>query len=994
MNAKRDRLRAGIGLSRYIYLLVFGLVVAGVVMLGLDSDREHRATVYQRMSSTLLSDVRFQSEKLLQATTSLRNDTLFLSRTPPLQGIARAAGNGGFDPVDKNDYAVWARRLQEIFTAFLETRPEYFQASYIGLADHGRELVRVERLQGKVVVVPETGLQQKSSRDYFKASLKLGEGQVLLSEFSLSQGHGSNEMPLTPILRAVTPIYDSAGRVFGLVVVNMDAGPLLKQLASRSPGGDVAYAVDEQGRYLVHPEPGRAFAYEMGDAHRLQSDAPGMADMLKHPDPNSDATHIGRYRLARAFYYVATQAIRFDPNRPDRFVLLVYATPESSLTREINGYRLEVIVGAILALVLLLPAVALLIRIIMQPLSQLSLAAAAISRGEYDAALPAIQSGEVGMLVRGFEHMRDQVAQREEVLKRHNAALSEQVSKGSFDLRLAGNVVENTSEGVMVTDCKARIISVNPAFTEIVGYSAQEAIGNTPRLFRSDHHDAAFYQEIWNRLLSVGHWQGEIWNRRKGGEVFLEWLTINRVLGDTPDDDHFIAVFTDVTEQRRKDERIHHLAFHDPLTGLPNRTLVQDRLQHAIDVARRKHSRTGVMLIDLDRFKAVNDGLGHDVGDMLLKRIAERLTAELRQTDTVARMGGDEFLVILESGVEPEIYAGVAENIIRMISLPVDIQGSTIQVGASVGIAFYPDDGGDVAALIKHADVAMYAAKADGKGGFRFFRPEMTERATQYLHLEMELRQAIVNSELELHYQPKVLLRSGRMDGVEALVRWRHPRRGLVSPADFIPVAEESGLILELGDWVLMEACRQAALWQGRMGVIAVNVSARQFDKVDLVERIRELTGRHGIAPSSIQLELTESTVMTNPDHVIELLKRVRELGITVAVDDFGTGYSSLSYLRRLPIDILKIDRSFITNAGVNEEDTQIARTVVALGQALKMAVVAEGVETRAQAELLLAMGCDMGQGYLYASPQSAADLEGWFDKYQAGHSEPEQNSA
>jgi EAL domain-containing protein (putative c-di-GMP-specific phosphodiesterase class I) len=326
----------------------------------------------------------------------------------------------------------------------------------------------------------------------------------------------------------------------------------------------------------------------------------------------------------------------------------------------------------------------------------------------------------------------------------------------------------------------------------------------------------------------------------------------------------------------------------------------------------------------------------------------------------------------------------VAEDLIKTISAPIDILGREIQVGASVGIAFYPEDGEDVSALIKHADIAMYAAKADGKGRFRFFRADMTEKATQYLNLEMELRQGIANGELELHYQPKICLREGHMHGVEALVRWRHPRRGLVSPADFIPVAEESGLIVELGDWVLGEACRQAASWQGRMGAIAVNVSARQFDKVDLVERILELTGSHGIEPACIQLELTESAVMTDPDHVIGLLGRVRELGIAVAVDDFGTGYSSLSYLRRLPIDFLKIDRSFILNVGAVEEDTLIVRAIIALGQSLDMTVIAEGVETEAQAALLREMGCDIAQGYLYARPCRAAELEEWLEKFQA----------
>jgi diguanylate cyclase (GGDEF)-like protein/PAS domain S-box-containing protein len=979
MDTNRSHRR--VGLSRHVQMVVVALVVGAVVALGVVLDRQYREEAFQRQATELETDVRFRGSELVQASEALRGDTLFLSRTPPVRGIIRAAGNAGFDPVDRTSQAAWVKRMQEIFTAFLITRPAYFQARYIGVADGGRELVRVDRTDSGTVAVAGPELQRKGGRDYFQAALGLAEGAVYLSDFNLNRERGGIPMPAVRTLRAVTPVHGPDGRLFGLIVVNMDVGPLLRQVAGQTKR-TAAYLVDDRGRYLAHPDPAVAFAFETGSVRRWQDDFPALAGMLVGADQDTDTLPTRLHALAGRDYYVAAQRLRFDPARLDRFVLLAYARPQASLVAEVNRYRVQVVVGAVLALALLLPVVFVLVARLMAPLNLLGRVAESVSQGRYDdLPLPDRHTGEVGALVKAFRHMREQVAQREEALRLHNAALAEQVSKGAFDLRLAASVVDNTSEGVMVTDARARILSVNSAFSEITGYSAQEAIGNTPRLIRSDHHDAAFYKAIWDALLGGGRWQGEIWNRRKSGEVFLEWLTINRIAGATPEDDRFIAVFTDVTEQRRKDERIHHLAFHDPLTGLPNRALVQDRLQHAIDLARRKRGRTGVMLIDLDRFKAVNDGLGHDVGDLLLKEVAARLTGALRQTDTVARMGGDEFLVILESEDEPETYAGVAEHIIAAVSEPIDIQAHSVRVGASIGIAFYPDDGEDVATLIKHADVAMYAAKADGKGVFRFYRTDMTERATRFLTLEMELRRGIAAGELELHYQPKVSLQDGGVDGVEALVRWRHPQRGLVSPVDFIPVAEESGLIVQLGDWVLAEACRQAALWQGRMGAIAVNVSARQFDKVDLVERVRELTGRHGIAPASIQLELTESTVMKDPARVIELLGRVRELGISVAVDDFGTGYSSLAYLRRLPIDTLKIDRSFVRNVDADAGDRQIARTIIALGQALGMAVVAEGVETEAQAQLLRAMGCDLAQGYLYARPQAAAELERWLEK-------------
>lgn len=547
-------------------------------------------------------------------------------------------------------------------------------------------------------------------------------------------------------------------------------------------------------------------------------------------------------------------------------------------------------------------------------------------------------------------------------------------------LRLAASVFHNSAEGVMITDAEGVILSVNPAFGKITGYSAAEVLGRQPSLLRSEHHDAGFYREMWRRLHDEAHWQGEVWNRNKGGEAYLQWTTINRIDDDDGQPVRYVAVFHDVTDMRRKDERIQHLAFHDVLTGLPNRALILERLQHAIHRSQREGRRLSVTFIDLDRFKSVNDGLGHDVGDLLLQEVARRIQGRLRAMDTVARLGGDEFVVLMEDLDETRHCASLAGQLIAEISRPMQLRGHSVEIGASMGMAFFPEDGDDPHELMKRADMAMYAAKAAGRNTYRFFQEDMLVRTSHRLNMEMDLRRAVAGGQLVLHYQPKVSLGSGEVVGVEALVRWHHPDHGLLAPAEFIPVAEESGLIGALGDWVLDEACRQAACWQheGRRLPIAVNVSARQLDSGDLAERIAALVRRHGIAPADLEIELTESTVMANPASAAILLGRLRGLGVSVAVDDFGTGYSSLVHLRRLPLDVLKIDRSFVAAADRNAEDAEIVRTIVALGQTLGLGLIAEGIENEQQAALLKALGCGVAQGYFYSPPLSAADLATW----------------
>lgn len=547
-------------------------------------------------------------------------------------------------------------------------------------------------------------------------------------------------------------------------------------------------------------------------------------------------------------------------------------------------------------------------------------------------------------------------------------------------LKLAGTVFTNSSEGILVTDAKTRIMSVNPAFTEITGYSAEEVVGRTPRILKSDHHEREFYAELWDQLSRTGRWQGEVWNRRKDGSAFIQWQTISAVKSAEGRLVNYVSVFTDITEMRRNEDRIRHLAYHDALTGLANRTLMLDRLNHGIGVSGRKGQKLAVMFLDLDRFKAVNDTLGHDVGDQLLRDAAERIMGRVRRTDTVARMGGDEFVIILEPAGSFEDVARVADEIGKALTIEVTRGGEQITVTSSIGIALFPDNGADSATLLKQADTAMYAAKAEGRNTYRFFNDDMTASTLARLRLERDLRDAIAKGEFELHYQPKVCLTDGVPCGFEALIRWRKDG-ALVSPAAFIPVAEETGLIVALGEWVLAEVCRQIARWK-REGVshgpVSINVSPQQLAQGDFAMKVAEYARKCDISPSVLQIEVTESALMSDPQTAANVLGSLRALGATIAIDDFGTGYSSLAYLTKLPIDVIKIDRSFIFGLAEGQESFEIVNSIVALGRALNMSVVAEGVETTEQVDQLMRAACGVGQGYLFAKPMPDGAVCEW----------------
>ena len=544
------------------------------------------------------------------------------------------------------------------------------------------------------------------------------------------------------------------------------------------------------------------------------------------------------------------------------------------------------------------------------------------------------------------------------------------------DLRVAATAFES-QEGMLITDAESVILRVNQAFTDITGYTAEEAVGQTPRMLRSGRHDPAFYAAMWATAQGAGSWQGEVWNRRKNGELYAEWLSITAVKSAAGEITHYVGTLTDITGRKAAEEEIRYLAFYDFLTRLPNRRLLLDRLQQAVVVSARGGRKGALFFIDLDNFKDLNDTLGHNQGDLLLQQAAQRLTSCVRGGDTVARLGGDEFLVMLEDLSEDDQEAaalakGVGEKILAVLNQPYMLAERECHSTSSIGVTLFGDHQENVEELLKQADLAMYEAKAAGRNSLRFFDPGMQAQVTARALLEADLRQGVLKDQFLLYYQPQVD-GEGHLTGAEALVRWQHPRRGLIFPGEFIPAAEESGLILPLGHWVLEAACAQLVRWADKAEMarltLAVNISARQFRHPDFVEQVLAVLDRSGADPRKLKLELTESLLLEDVEDIIAKMSALKARGVGFSLDDFGTGYSSLSYLKRLPLDQLKIDQSFVRDVLTDQNDAAIARTVVALGQSLGLAVIAEGVETEQQRAFLAAHGCHAYQGYLFSRP-------------------------
>ena len=546
-------------------------------------------------------------------------------------------------------------------------------------------------------------------------------------------------------------------------------------------------------------------------------------------------------------------------------------------------------------------------------------------------------------------------------------------------LRQAGAVFDCTREGVLVSDRSGVIVHVNRALVEITGYTPEEVLGRRPSMFKSGRHGPEFYQTVFKSLQDHGNWHGEIWNRRKSGEIYPQWQTVRAITDAKGQVSHYVAVFSDISAIKKSQTDLVRLAHHDPLTDLPNRLLFTDRAEQALAFSRRHNCGCALLLIDLDHFKIINDSLGHNVGDLLLKAVGDRLQSVFGKNFTVARLGGDEFAVLAESCAQVAQAVVMAQQVLELMKGAFEVDKHPLFVSASIGISVFPGDALNAEQLLRNADSALFKAKSAGREGYALYSEELTTHAQYRVEVASDLRRALERHELRVFYQPVHDLRTSRLIGVEALVRWEHPQRGLLTPGEFIPVAERTGLIAEIDAWVLEQACLQMRQWQSsgiHLSFVAVNISSRLFTRPELYTLVSTVLADTGLDPALLELEVTESAVMEDSHVALEQMHRLRALGLRLAIDDFGTGFSSLLRLKQLPVQKLKIDQGFVAGLPQDNDDAAIVRAVIALAQSMGLQVHAEGIEQVEQAQFLLDFNCDLGQGYWFGRPVPAQELD------------------
>ena len=976
-----------------VKIAVFSFVVSGiaVMIIGLLAYK-NTDSILRQESLVRLQDLLQRETARLETTFQIfEEDALFLANAPSVKGVLRSiASEDGYDEQENATETIWRRRLASHLSTVLQQRAAYLSIRLILDQDGGWEYVRLDKIDGKIHESSEENLQQKGHRDYYQETLKLKKGQVYFSAVNLNREHGSITMPIQPVIRFATPIFDQDELVAGILVFNIDFQGITK-IFSRSDTNTHFMMTNLAGDYLIHRDEDRIFGFEFNRPSRIQDDYPLESFIAKNSREETKSLDQvdGNVGMAlRKFHY--------DPLNQDHCMILG-AEVSLDILRQKSVVLRNKLIGILFAAVLMISLVtSLLAYFVTRPLKELTTAADRIANGE-DVEVPDCGHDEVGVLASSMKTMlshldnsrqevqnladslEDKVQERTKDLALVNGELKEEIverEKVEQDLRLASKYLEITQEALVITDPLGTILEVNEAFVTMAGFTRSEILGENPRVLKSGRHDKKFYEEMWQALLTEGHWQGEIWDRRKNGEVYPKWMSISAVRNKDDEITNFVALSTDITASKEAEEKLEKLAHYDPLTGLANRLLFHYRLEHDLKMAGRREWELGLILLDLDGFKEVNDTLGHPAGDVLLIQVAGRLLESVRDSDTVARLGGDEFVVILTNIKQENDLAMLGQKILDALRAPYDLDGERVEISASLGITLFPNDGEDAALLLKNADTAMYHAKDDGKGRVQFYTEAMTKNAAARFRMAADLRTALEKDEFLVYYQPKLSLTTGRIVGMEALIRWKCNGE-IIPPFKFIPIAEDTGIITEIGEWVLREACTQTKKWDRDLpGLrISVNLSGRQFLSKGLVEMVDSVLKETDLDPGNLELEITETVIMSDVEATIESLWQLKKLGLILSVDDFGTGYSSLSYLKKFPIDILKVDRSFVMDITEDANDRAVVKAIVSLGIQLKMMVIAEGVETTEQLSILKSIECHEMQGYLVSPPVPAKEF-------------------
>jgi len=946
-------MRLSIGLKLGFWLALLGAV--STALTGYYVYDQGRALLIHSSQEKLLTATQVQAHRFADVLGTISGDVMLIESLPIVKQIV--------DEPAKNDVqAVRKQQLAEVFAGMLESHPLYSQIRLISADNYGKELVRVDRTRGTATIVQGDALREKGHFPYVFETLRLSRGQFYVSEINLNQEQGSHLGFGKPTLRVATPVFDSSGKTFGVIVINVALENMFEMIRSDLPNGVDALLTNDQGDYLIHPDKSRTFGFDQGHRFTIQDDlaatSPIFEGKAEHIVLEAESNVLGHASLA------AFVRVPYGTLADQRFVLLGLYMPVEDVLLETQILGLNVVkitvVFAFAATVIAL----LLARILAKPLNLMEKTIGQFVIGQPVAALPVERDDEIGSLAKRFQSMTNKL--NEQVLE---LWASEEKLRAMFELSPLG-MARNAMDG--------RYMEVNNALREMVGYTLEELNGMsywdlTPPEYAEQE---ALQLESLRRTGRYGPYEKE-YIHRTGQRIPIR---LNGVMIVGSDGEKYIwSIVEDITQRKESEELIWKQANFDPLTGLPNRRMFHDRLEQEIKKSHRGGQGMALMFLDLDHFKEINDTLGHGMGDILLKEAAMRLSRCVRESDTVARLGGDEFTVILSELEDAGSVERVAQEMLRKLSEPYSLGAELAYVSVSIGVTLYPEDASDIDTLLKNADQAMYAAKKLGRNRCSYFTPSMQEAAQARMRMATDLRGALGQNQFKLHYQPIVDLASGAIHKAEALLRWQHPSLGLVSPDKFVPLAEETGMIADIGNWVFHEAALQVRQWRSYRPdfQVSINKSPAQF----LGEGVRhspwfDYLDELDLPGQSVVVEITEGLLLDASSEITDKLLEFRDAGMQVAIDDFGTGYSSLAYLKKFDIDYLKIDRAFVRNLAPNSDDMALCEAIIVMAHKLGIQVIAEGIETTAQRDLLRAAGCDYGQGYLFSKPIAAAEFE------------------